>query len=120
MHVSVHLGEVDLRRSRRDAEGASIGEGVGALAGGDQRFRGHAAGIEAFAAHLVLFDQHDRYAERGRSGGDREAARARADDTDVGLQTFRHAFSYLKTLSSARPRESGDPVLRPGFPLSRE
>ena len=67
--------------------------GLGALGGGDQRFRGHAAGIEAFAAHLVLLDQHDRYAERGRSGGDREAAGARADDADVGLQTFRHAFS---------------------------
>src|SRR5262249_65949 len=78
---------------RRYAEGARLGDGAGVLGGRDQRFRGHAAGVEAFAPHLVLLDQHHRYAEGGRGGGDREATGARADDANVGLQTFRHAFS---------------------------
>src|SRR5262249_43083302 len=93
VHVSVDLAEIDVRRSRRYAEGARLGDGAGVLGGRDQRFRGHAAGVEAFAPHLVLPDQHHRYAEGGRGGGDREATGARADDANVGLQTFRHAFS---------------------------
>ena len=38
---------------------------------------------------LALLDQHDRHAERGGGGRDRQAARAGADDADVGCQQLR-------------------------------
>src|SRR5262249_24925746 len=76
-----------------DTPKARACDGARVLGGSDQRFRGHAAGVETFASHLALLDQHHRYAEGGRGRGDREAAGARADDADIGLQTFRHAFS---------------------------
>src|SRR5262249_30327736 len=104
MHVLVDLAEIDVRRSRRYAEGARLRDRAGVLGGGDQRFRGHAAGVETFASHLVLLDQHHRYAEGGRGGGDREAAGARADHADVGLQTFRHAFSRGRTRKDENSR----------------
>src|SRR5262249_8583797 len=93
----VGVAEIDVRYSRRYAEGARLNDRAGVLGGGDQRFRGHAAGVETFAPHLALLDQHHRYAEGGRGGGDREAAGARADHADVGLQTFRHGFSRGRT-----------------------
>ena len=84
VHVAVDLAEIDLRRWRRHAECARIPNGAGALARGDQRFRGDAAGIEAFAAHLALLDEHHRHTEDGGGGGNRKPAGARANDTDVG------------------------------------
>jgi len=84
VHVAVNLAEIDIGHLCRHAEGARVGDGTGALAGGDQRFRGDSAGIEAFAAHLALLDQHHWHAEGGSGGGNRKAAGARADDADVG------------------------------------
>ena len=52
---------------------------------GDQRLGGHAAVVEAIAAHLVLLDQHHGDAELGRGRGHREAARAAADDAQIRL-----------------------------------
>src|SRR2546428_597608 len=47
------------RGPRRYAEGARLRDGAGVLCGGDQRFRGHTTGVETFAPHLALLDQHD-------------------------------------------------------------
>jgi hypothetical protein len=106
MHVPVNLGEVDLRRFRRHAERGGIGNGARTLAGRDQRFGGNAAGIEAFAPHLAPLDEHDRHAERGRGGGNREATRARADHTDVRGETFRHAVYYRSQFFSRHARHA--------------
>ena len=56
------------------------------LAGGDQRLGRDAAIVEAVAAHLVLLDQHDGDAELRRSGRHGQAARAGADDAQIGAQ----------------------------------
>ena len=91
----VDLGEVDLGAPARRRRTASRlrDRSCARLAGRDQRLRRHAAGIEAFAAHLALFDQHDRHAERGGGRRDRQAAGAGADDADVGGEQFGHALS---------------------------
>jgi hypothetical protein len=93
VHVPVNLGEVDVRRWCRHAEGRRVSDQARALARGNQRFRWNAAGVETLAAHLGLLDQHHRHAEGGRCGGNRQAARAGTDDADVGYETFCHAFS---------------------------
>ena len=66
MHVIVHAAMVDLRLDDVDAEIGGGANGVGALAGGEQRFRRDAAEIEAVPAHTPLLDEHDGYAELGR------------------------------------------------------
>ena len=109
VHVTVDVAEGDVGAGRRHAEGPRLRDGAGALAGGDQRFRRHATGIEAVAAHAALLDQHHRHAEGGGGGGDRQAAGAGADDADVGSQQFRHGFTSLR---APRRRLERDDFLR--------
>ena len=59
MHMRMHLGEID-RHGRLDAERATGPRQMRAPGGGEQRFGGDAAGIQAVAAHPVLLDQHHR------------------------------------------------------------
>src|SRR5262249_58151323 len=54
VHVLVDLAKIDVRRARRYAEGTRLRDGARVLGGRDQRFRGHAAGVETFAPHLAL------------------------------------------------------------------
>ena len=57
-------GEIDLRIAAPDAEAPGVADAPCALVGrGDQRLRGHAADIEAVAAHAAALDQHHRHAE---------------------------------------------------------
>ena len=90
MHVIVHAGMVDLSLDDVDAEGAGRAHGLGALAGGEQSLGGHAAVIEAVAAHAALLDEHDRNAELSRRGSHREAPRPCADHAEVRLQHLFH------------------------------
>ena len=53
MDVIMNLAEIDAQLLRVDAEVAAAAHGFGALGGGDERLRRHAAGIEALAAHLA-------------------------------------------------------------------
>ena len=73
MHVVMHAAMVDLRLDDVDAEIGGRAHGVGPLAGGQQRFGGHAAIIETVPAHAPLFDEHHGYAELGRRRRDRQA-----------------------------------------------
>ena len=70
MHVVVHAAMIDLRFDDVDAEGGGGAHGFGALAGREQRLGGHAAVVEAVAAHAALLDQHHGHAELGRRRGD--------------------------------------------------
>ena len=90
VHMVVDLVELDAGLCRLDAERPAVAERLGALARGDHRLRRHAAGVEAFAAHAALLDQHDRHAERRRGGRDRQAGGACADDAKVGGQLLGH------------------------------
>jgi hypothetical protein len=74
VHASVDSTEIDLGRCGRDAEGTRPCDGMSTRRAGEQGFRRHAAGIEAFAPELSLLHQHHGYAERGGGGGDREPA----------------------------------------------
>ena len=89
VHVVVHGTRIDQRIDRRDAERRRVAHRVRALASGQQRLRGHAAVVQAIAAHLVLFDQDDALAEGGGRGGDGKPARARADDAEINIERLR-------------------------------
>ena len=89
------------------------------LRGRDQRFRRHAAEVEAVAAHAALLDQHHRHAERGRRGGDRQAARARADDADVRFQQLRHALPSGFMRSRVATRTHSTRCARPRIRFTR-
>ena len=73
VNVIVDARVIDLSLDDVDAEGRRRAHGFGALAGGEQRLRRHAAKVEAVAAHAVLLDEHDWNAELSRCGGHREA-----------------------------------------------
>ena len=73
------------RRMPKRAGAARLGRGVG---GGEQRLRGHAAVVQAVAAHPAALDQRDLQPEPGGDGGHREPGRAGADHHHVEV---RHA-----------------------------
>ena len=98
MDVPVHLREVDLGTGRVDAEWPCVPDRIRPLGCGQQRLRRHTAGVEAVAAHFALLDEHNRHAKGGGAGRDRQAARARADDADVGSQSFGHGRAFCMAL----------------------
>ena len=91
--VIVDLGEVDARLVAVHAEAAAVADRLGRMAGGDQGLGGDAAGVQAVAAHLALFDQHGLRAHLGSAGGYRKPAGARADHADVALDDVGHRSS---------------------------
>ncbi len=88
--VSVDSAEVDRGLVGLHAEAAGMPLRLGGVASGQQGFRGHAAVVQAVAAHLVGLDQHGLGAQLGGAGGHAEAGRAGADDADVGGQSRGH------------------------------
>lgn len=73
-----------------------------ALARGDQRLGRHTAVVQAIAAHLVLFNQHDFLADAG-CRSERQSARARADDAEINrnrLAAFAVSPCLVRRLSS--------------------
>ena len=79
--VIAQPGIIEPRLDRHQAKAVGMAHGMRDMAGGDQRFGRHAADIQAIAAHLAFFNQHDRHAHRRSSGGHRQAAGTSADDT---------------------------------------
>ena len=100
-HVVHHPREVDRGLDGGDAEGSAAAVRLGGLGGGDQRLGGHAAEVEAVAAHHGAFDQHDLETELGCPRRDHQAGRARADDADIGGQQGRHRQRALRLRSRA-------------------
>ena len=70
-HMRVHLGEIDPGLCRRDAEAFALPHIVGVGGGGDERLRGHAARVQAIAAHFAAFDEHRLRAHLRRARRDR-------------------------------------------------
>ena len=85
-HMVMDRAEMDAGALRLDAELGAVRESIGPIGRRNQRLRRHASSVEAFAAQLALFDQHDRNAERSRRRGDGQAARAGADHADVRFE----------------------------------
>ena len=63
VNMCVDAFEIDLRLDVGDAELRAMAQRMRLFACGDQRFGRNAAIVEAVAAHLALFDEHDRNAE---------------------------------------------------------
>ena len=84
--VVVHALVAHRRVGRHDAERRAGAHQVGPAGRRDQGLGGHAAVVEAVAAHLVLLDQRHRHAELGGRSRHREAAGACADHADVDAQ----------------------------------
>ena len=85
LHMRAHLSEIDRHRRRAHTERRAALYGMRMLGRRQQRLRRHAAGVEAVAAHFVIFDQHDGDAERGRRRSHRQPAAAAANHTNVRL-----------------------------------
>ena len=79
--VGVDVCPFDLRGRQRDAQ--CLARMMRPGGGGDQRLGRDAAGVEAFAAHLVRFDQRDLAAEQRDASGSGEPGGARANHDSV-------------------------------------
>ena len=137
--VVVHFREIDLGLYRCDAKRLSRAHAIGLPGGGEQRFRRHAAGVEAVAAHRIALDEHGAGAHLRGTGGNGQPARARTDDTDISLDSLGHETSidssrsekmicagmnsiWIRTLARPWPRQTGDrlpaPAPTPQAPVS--
>jgi len=84
-HPVHHCGEIDPWRFGVDAEFPRPAQVSQQAGGADQGLGGHAAGVEAVAAHLVALDQgHFGLHGGGDVGGD-QAAGPGADDDEVAV-----------------------------------
>ena len=89
LHPLHHLGEVEIHRRRPQAvigRAAHLHHDASRL---EQGLRGHAAGVEAVAAHPVLLDQRHLGAHRGGDVGGDQARRAAADHHQVAVEARR-------------------------------
>ena len=104
LHALHHLGEVELGLGFANAEFIGALHMREQLGGADQCLRGHAAGIQAIAAHFVFF--HECYFglhRRGDVGGDK-TCRTAADHYHIaikvrGLRPFRIDLACLQTVN---------------------
>ncbi len=79
-----HRGEIDLRRRNGDPVCGAPMPAICQLRRGEQRFRRHAAVVEAVAAHRAALDEHDACAHLCRPGRNREPGCAGADHAQIG------------------------------------
>ena len=86
-------GEIDdgIRRANSEPGRAGL---MRLVRRGDQGLGRHTAVIQAVAAHLALFEQHHLEPQLGRARGDRQSARAGADDDQIDLERFRHRLCF--------------------------
>ena len=104
VQVGVDGGEIDRGLVTVDPEAAGGADRLRRLAGGDQGFGRHAAVVQAVAAHLALFDQHDLGAHLDGARGDRETAGAGADDAKIGRDRSGHCPTLVSWVSSPPSR----------------
>lgn len=111
--VFAHAAEIDLWLATDNAEAIGAADRVGRMGGCDQRLRGHAAAVQAIAAHFAPLDEHDPRAHLGGARGDGEPSGARPDDAQVGVDDSGHhgwPLNFSPSLSLGRRPESS---LRP-------
>ena len=63
--MRAHLSHIDVRFDGGDSKPGAIAHRLRCMACRDQRFGGHAAVIQAIAAHGAFFNQHDGRAHGG-------------------------------------------------------
>ena len=89
LHPLHHLPEIHLHRHRLQAELRRATGVIGDAGGADQGLAGHAARIQAVAAHLVALDQCHLRLHRRRDQRRHQPRRAGADDDHVGIKAAR-------------------------------
>jgi hypothetical protein len=103
--VDINGRPIDVGCDGRDPELVTGPHLMRAFTGRDQCLGGHAAVVEAIAAHLVALEQDHLDAHLGRGGGKGQATRARADDAEIAGEVF--------------ARRAGGDVARGGGGLTR-
>ncbi len=91
VNVVMHRVEGHARRAVVDAVSTGAVVESRRLARGEQRLGGHAAGVQAVAAHLPAFDQDAARAHLLRPGRNREAGGAGPDDPQIRFDRGRIA-----------------------------
>ena len=79
-----HGARVDTGLDGGDAEGGALSHHGRPPPGGDQALGGHAADVEAVAAHRPFLDQDDLGADLRRPRRERQPGRAGADNAKIG------------------------------------
>ena len=74
MHMRMDHGKIHYGFMARDTKRAGMALRMSSMCCGQQRLGRYAAGIEAIAAHNVLFDQNNRSAHLHRAGSHRKPA----------------------------------------------
>ena len=87
--LPLHAAPVDFGRRDPDAHSLALARHCGALGRGEQRFRRHAAIVEAFAAHLVAFDQGHLQSEQRAAARCGQPAGTAADHDHVMCEFHR-------------------------------
>jgi hypothetical protein len=90
LHVALYRGKVDLWLHGRNSEPSGVAHVLGRVGRRQQGLGGHTAVIQAVAAHLAFFDQHDLRAHLRSARRDRQPARPRADNAKIRLDGIRH------------------------------
>ncbi len=88
--MRMHGSEVDRRLVPIDAEDRRAAYGRCRLGGGQEGLGRHAAIVEAVAAHLALFDEHDGGAHLRGAGSHGKPAGTRTDHADVNAEPLAH------------------------------
>ncbi len=100
----MHRPVIDPCRRTFDAEAVRRFHPMGGVGGGEQRFRRHAAVVQAVTAHPALLHEHHRGPHLHRARGHGQPAGAGADDADVAGFGFRHAPAFPRRFA-APPRD---------------
>ena len=82
-HMILHRAKIDHRHHRQHAKSRTVAHRLRCLGRRQQSLRRHAAGVQAIAAHRGPFHQHDPRPHLHRPRRHRQAARPRADHTDI-------------------------------------
>src|SRR5262245_57784910 len=114
------------RRRRHDAERGATPCKRCKAGSSEQRFRGHAAEIQAIAAHQPALDQHHLRPHLRPAGGDGKPSGTRPDDTQIGPERpVQSTFLWLHfryptgtSASSASPTIGRSTLGRSAMPRS--
>ena len=107
-----YVGEGNGGRRVRQPPAPGMGHLVGQRCAADQRLRGHAAVVQAVAAHLARLDQRHPRLGRRRDIGRNQPGRTRADHKKVAVEPRRPRPSRIDAAPPpqvhSRPRDPGN------------
>ena len=106
-HAVHHLREVELEVGARNAEVGAVSHVAQQRGGADQRLAGHAAGVQAVAAHLVRFHQRHPRLHGGCDVAGDQARRPGADDHHVAVEALGLAPGPARVHAACLPGSQG-------------